>query len=311
MSATIVNTLVAPVISPIEVVKTKKEAVDKKPVLSAKYSKFLVFGHWFIQQVSSDIEDLDKDALMQRLRVFDSIETQAEFFQTFLDDFKDANSAMKSQIRAFNKPLKPTTQKKTKKTKNIDNTDNADLGETPSPEPVKRGRKKKIVPVVTNFQDDFVAEIVALANNRADPDDTTAPAPAAPAPAAPAAPAPTEDKPKRKYTRKPKDTPVTPLATPAEELVSEIITAEVPVAVQELEVAAEVEEEAEEEVAAEVEEEAEAEDEEEEEEEEEEDDEEEIICKPILIKGTKYAIDTNNNVYDFITHELINTLDQM
>jgi hypothetical protein len=67
---------------------------------------------------------------------------------------------MKATVRAFNKPPKTT-----KTTKNIPLTDNNDPSQPEKPA-LKRGRKKKEVQVVTNFQDDFVAEIVALANDR-------------------------------------------------------------------------------------------------------------------------------------------------
>jgi hypothetical protein len=182
----------------------------KTPVLAAKYQKFLVFGHWFAQQVALD--GIDIQPLQQRLRLFDSVESQTEFFQTFLDQSKEANKQMKATVRAFNKPPKTT-----KTTKNIPLTDNNDPSQPEKPA-LKRGRKKKEVQVVTNFQDDFVAEIVALANDRVvsnDSNDLQSNANDLQSNAndlqsnandlqSNANDKPAEDKPKRKYVRKPK-----------------------------------------------------------------------------------------------------------
>ena len=313
--------------------KAKKEAdpnaepKEKKPTLSAKYSKFLVFGHWFINLLKND--DMDSaliETLRNKLTLFGDIAEQSSFVQGFLDDIRISTKDMKATIRNHNK-----INKKILKAKSVVD---------PNVEKPKRGRKKKEVTVVNDFRQNIVDEMVALANGNqpstprmeestdsnelaTEPvkaekpkrkyvrkakstdsaEEVKAPEPE-PEPVVEEKPkrkyvrktkstdsvettesiesVKSEEKPKRKYNRKPKQ------AEPEEELVE---------ALEKLEVK-EPEPEPQPEPVMEV---------AEEEEEEEEEDEEEIICKPIVIDGVKYAIDQHFNVYDYKTHDEIGT----
>lgn len=98
-------------------VETVKVPRTKKPSLSGKYSKFLSFGFWFVNQFDG-LEPAIRDAMFARMKLFDTIDAQSEFFQAFLDDIKASNKLMKAAITAHNKPPKaPKANKAPKETK--------------------------------------------------------------------------------------------------------------------------------------------------------------------------------------------------
>ena len=125
--------------------------VVKAPVLSGKYSKFQVFGYWFIQQMSNG-DAITVEKMYETLKLFSSVEEQSEYFQLYLDETKIATKNMKAEIKKQKSPK----DKKTKKSTN----------DSEVKDPVKRGRRKKEVAVVCNFRDDLVSEMVGLANGR-------------------------------------------------------------------------------------------------------------------------------------------------
>jgi len=89
----------------IEIATTIETAVEtktKKITLSGKYSKFLVFGNWLIQQINAD-EELTSKA-QEQLQLFASPQQQNLFFETFFDDIKSHTNSMKTIIKLHNKP---------------------------------------------------------------------------------------------------------------------------------------------------------------------------------------------------------------
>ena len=165
------------------------EPKEKKPTLSAKYSKFLVFGHWFINLLKND--DMDSaliETLRNKLTLFGDIAEQSSFVQGFLDDIRISTKDMKATIRDHNK-----INKKILKAKSVVD---------PNVEKPKRGRKKKEVTVVNDFRQNIVDEMVALANGNQPStprmeESTDSKLAAEPVKA---------EKPKRKYVRKAKST---------------------------------------------------------------------------------------------------------
>ena len=164
---TVVNT-------PVENVEVEVATKANKPKkLSAKYEKFLVFGYWFVEQLKQQNIEVDESVLHQQLTMFSSVEEQTQYFEAFFEQLKTSTKSMKAVIKEHNKP--PTKAKKTKK--------------EPTDKPVaakkSNGRKKKTAEVINDKQEELVAELVAAAQTEELPVEN-------------------DDKPKRKYSRKPK-----------------------------------------------------------------------------------------------------------
>jgi len=121
----------------------------KKITLAGKYSKFLVFGHWFIQRLNAD-ETAAANA-RHTLQMFASPEVQNLMFDSFFNDLKTSTTEMKNIIKQHNKP--PAKPKKEKKVK--DPSDKTNKPKT---------KTKKTTLVITDPQDALVAEIVAAAH---------------------------------------------------------------------------------------------------------------------------------------------------
>jgi hypothetical protein len=189
------HTVVSSPVENVEVVVPTKATKPKK--LSAKYEKFLVFGYCFIEQLKEQNIAVDETALHQLLTMFSSVEEQTQYFEAFFEQLKASTKSMKAVIKEHNKP--PSKAKKTKK--------------EPTDKPVAakktNGRKKKNAEVINDKQDELVAELVAAAQTE-EVDEL-----------------PVDDKPKRKYSRKPKakaaveETTQEPLAEPTVEAVLE------------------------------------------------------------------------------------------
>jgi len=131
-----------------EIVNTKV----KKITLAGKYSKFLVFGHWFIQRLNAD--EAVVAAARDTLQMFLSPEEQNQMFDLFFNELKTSTAEMKALIKQHNKP--PPKAKKEKKVK-----------EPSEKKPKAKG--KKATEVVTDPQDALVAEIVAAAQTEIAP----------------------------------------------------------------------------------------------------------------------------------------------
>lgn len=97
------------VVEPVVIAPVTK--APKKPSLPAKYSKFLSFAFWF----ASRLEPEARDAFYQQFKVFSSIEEQTEFFQTYLDEASASNKIMRKTIANHNKPVKTRATKASRK----------------------------------------------------------------------------------------------------------------------------------------------------------------------------------------------------
>jgi len=264
---------------------------EKKPSLSAKHSKFLVFGYWFTQQLLDKQLLSDSQSALELLTLFSDVSAQTTYFQTFLDELKSSTKDMKSAIKAHNKPPPKSKAKPAK-------SDNAES---------KRGRKKKDVVVVHDKQDELVAELVAAANEQTILEPVL----------------------KRKYNRKPKNaepvesTVEATVETPAQILInSDLDNYVLQCTIADMRRAATVEAP----VEAPVETKKKASKEKKEKAPKEkkekapkksktvqqpilEEEEEEIETKPITIGDAQYLIDSDLNIYDIKSHENIGTFD--
>ena len=89
-------------------VPVEEKPKTKTSVLSAKYDKFRVFGYWFLNAMKNKevINDDMYTTLVSHLRVYDTVETQSEFYEDFLSSLKDNSKELKKEIRVHNKPKK-------------------------------------------------------------------------------------------------------------------------------------------------------------------------------------------------------------
>jgi hypothetical protein len=180
--------------TPVMVNKPLPSVRVKKPVLSAKFSKFQVFGFWFIENMKNKQIIDDVSAAHSLLTMFSDVPQQALFFEQFLEEFKMANKNMKAAVRLHNKP--PPSNKKEKK-----------LDTTLEGTEKKRGRKRKEVVIVNDKQEQLIQDLVAAANGYQEAGDCAAAkeAPRVTEPLRTPVQEPKNDtKPKRKYVRKPK-----------------------------------------------------------------------------------------------------------
>lgn len=153
--------------TPVQV--TEKKA--RKPTLSAKYSKFMVFGYNFVQSLrASDIlNDEGLENAYAQLKMFDTVDTQSEFYEQFLSQSGESGRVMRKFIIQRNKPPKAPRKPRAKKAAatTTETTTTEPTTETAKEKKPRKPRTKKTTEVVQDTQNDVISEIVAAAN--ADP----------------------------------------------------------------------------------------------------------------------------------------------
>lgn len=273
--------------TPVQV--TEKKA--RKPTLSAKYSKFMVFGYNFVQSLrASDIlNDEGLENAYAQLKMFDTVDTQSEFYEQFLSQSGESGRVMRKFIIQRNKP--PKAPRKPRAKKAAATTTETTTTTTTEPAKEKKPRKprtKKTTEVVQDTQNDVISEIVAAAN--ADPleniaVETTEPAVNEKKARKPRAKKTTEKKATEPVATTPEKKSTEPAATPekkaprapkkkAEKKVETHVEVTPPfVESEELE-------------------------------------EEEIVTQEIVIGGETYLIDGDNNLYSTQTHLEVGTYNQ-
>ena len=87
----------------------------KKPTLSAKYSRFLSFGHWFLTQ--TDLNEETRKQLFQQMTMFGTVEEQTTYFEGFFGAIKETNKVMRKMVAEAKKPPKAPKAPRAKKTK--------------------------------------------------------------------------------------------------------------------------------------------------------------------------------------------------
>ena len=108
------------------------EVKTKKASLIAKYSRFMAFGYWFINNNSELLTEEQRKELYQKLTIFAPVEEQTEFYQGFEGELTTLNKAIRSMVTEHKKASKPSRAKKSKEPK-----------EPKEPKGEKKSRSKK------------------------------------------------------------------------------------------------------------------------------------------------------------------------
>jgi hypothetical protein len=138
-----------------------KATKTRKPTLPDKYGKFIQFAYYMMNNVLGEDFQMDKDAYLEKIKFFGSVEEQQILVQGFLDSAKENKNTIKKVIADRNKAIakanKPVKQKQSRAKKTNDETDGAEA-------PAKRSRSKASKKVNT-VQDDLLNELVQLARD--------------------------------------------------------------------------------------------------------------------------------------------------
>lgn len=141
------------------IIDTKSNAA-RKPKLSTKLEKQMMFGCWFLQHLVEQGIIADASVFSRArtaLKMFESIEVQTEFYETFETAMSATQKTVRKEIADFHKPPKAPKASRAKK---------ADVKAAEGEAEPKRGRKKKVVEVVVDNNKDFIEQLVAVANAR-------------------------------------------------------------------------------------------------------------------------------------------------
>ena len=139
----------------------------KKATLSAKYSKFLVFGYGLVQSLQSQgvLSDEGVETAYGELKLLSSIEDQTQFYESVLDQSKETSKVMRKYVAQRLAPPKAPRAKKPRAKKEAKVEENKVDG-TKLDDQKKKGatRTKKATRVESDDSNDIVAELVDAAN---------------------------------------------------------------------------------------------------------------------------------------------------
>jgi len=133
-----------------------QEKKEKKPTLSAKYSKFLIFGYGFVKSLEAQgaLNAEGVETAFAELKLMSSVEEQTQLYESLLAQSKETGKVMRKFITLRNKPPKaPRAKKSTKK---------SESSEAAGAE--KKPRAKKTTRVENDSENDLVSQIVTAAN---------------------------------------------------------------------------------------------------------------------------------------------------
>ena len=88
----------------------------KKPTLSAKYSKFLVFGYGLIQSLQSQgvLNDEGVETAYGELKLLSSIDDQTQFYESVLDQSKETGKVLRKYVAQRLAPPKEEVKEEVK-----------------------------------------------------------------------------------------------------------------------------------------------------------------------------------------------------
>ena len=138
------------------VVVATQEKKEKKPTLSAKYSKFLIFGYGFVKSLEAQgaLNAEGVETAFAELKLMSSVEEQTQLYESLLAQSKETGKVMRKFITLRNKPPKaPRAKKSTKKSESSEAADAE-----------KKPRAKKTTRVENDSENDLVSQIVTAAN---------------------------------------------------------------------------------------------------------------------------------------------------
>jgi hypothetical protein len=159
-----------------------QEKKEKKPTLSAKYSKFLIFGYGFVKSLEAQgaLDAEGVEAAFAELKLMSSVEEQTQLYENLLAQSKESGKAMRKFVTLRNKPPKAPRAKKPRAKKSAAEPAPAAAAEPaaatetpppaaaavtpPAPKKVKAPRVKKATVVENDTDFDLIGQIVAAAN---------------------------------------------------------------------------------------------------------------------------------------------------
>ena len=165
--------------------KPVKEVKPRKPTLSAKYVKFLVFGYSVVNALVAAglVSDETVDEAYAQIKLMDSVEDQTAFYARFIENLSVSGKAMKKFVNDKKKPPKEPKVRKPRAKKADSESDDAapkepkekkprakkaDKSDSESDAPKeKKPRAKKSVTVASDANVDLISNLVSAA--QADP----------------------------------------------------------------------------------------------------------------------------------------------
>lgn len=155
-----------PVVDAVSEIKDKK---PKKPTLSAKYQKFMIFGYAFVKQLQEAnllVDDNSLDVSFTQLRLFASVEDQTQFYSNFLDESSATGKLMRKFIQDKNKPPKGNKKPRAPRKKaDVSVSEGEDQSQEKPPAKVRKPRAKKSITVVNDTENNIIGQLVAAAQN--------------------------------------------------------------------------------------------------------------------------------------------------
>lgn len=148
----------SPVIQSVPVVAAKATKT-RKPTLPDKYGKFIQFAYYMMDNVLGEDFQMDKDAYLEKIKFFGSVEEQQILIQGFLTNAKENNKTIKKMIAARAKEIananKPVKQTRTKKAA----ASGDDAEELPKRTARKPSTKKTVQADETDLLNDLVQQL--------------------------------------------------------------------------------------------------------------------------------------------------------
>jgi hypothetical protein len=134
------------------------KVTTRKPTLPEKYGKFIQFAYYMMDNVLGESFQMDKEAFLEKIKVFGSVEEQQVLVQNFMNNAKENKKTIRKAIsdrkKAIAKANKPVRQPRAKK---------ADAVTEETGAPVTKRPRKKASKEVNNGQDELLNELVQLA----------------------------------------------------------------------------------------------------------------------------------------------------
>jgi hypothetical protein len=258
----------------------KKEVKPRKPTLSAKYTKFVVFGYSVVNALVAAglIPEDQLDSAYAQIKLMDSVEDQTAFYSNFLENLSASGKAMKKFVNDKKKPPKePKVRKPRAKKADTDAESKAPKEKKPrakkeakaesesesETKKEKKPRAKKSVTVESDANVDLISNLVNAAQADPIPAPVEAPAEAPKAKKKSKAKEPKAKEPKAKEpkTKAKKEAPAAPVVEPTPALEAE-----------------------------------------------DDDDDEVIQTRETVIDGETFLVDQEGNLYDPETHEFVRKL---
>jgi hypothetical protein len=263
---------------PAEESEAEAEKKPRKPTLSAKYTKFVVFGYSIVNAlVAAGLVSEDQvDAAYAQIKLMDSVEDQTAFYSNFLENLSASGKAMKKFVNDKKKPPKEPKAPRKPRAKKADSDaepkekkprakkEAKAESESESKEPKeKKPRAKKSVTVESDANVDLISNLVnaAQADPIPAPVDAPAEAPKAKKESKAKEPKAKEPKAKEPKAKAKKEAPAAPVVEPTPALEAE-----------------------------------------------DDDDDEVIQTRETVIDGETFLVDQEGNLYDPETHEFVRKL---